>query len=136
MRRTLYAALVAALPALVVMGCASDTVMPAPATLNGTWVRPNEVPGSSESWILTVTGNTITGTGQWSGEACCGGTIAITGTIANDDIHLDLTVVTSQGNPRPPIHEHFDGTLPSQNVLEGLLTPDGATPAEVRMQRQ
>jgi hypothetical protein len=26
--------------------------------------------------------------------------------------------------------------LVSQNVLEGLLTPDGVTPAEVRMQRQ
>jgi hypothetical protein len=121
---------------LTAVGCGSDTITPSTATLNGTWIRPNEVPGSHESWTLAVTGSTVAGTGDWSGEACCGGTIAITGSVANEGIHLDLTVVTTVGNPRPAFHEHFDGTLPSQNVLEGLLTQDGVPAAEIRMQRQ
>jgi hypothetical protein len=136
MRRTLHAILVATPLMLTAIGCGTDTIIPSTATLNGTWIRPNEVPGSHESWTLAVTGKTIAGTGDWSGEACCGGTIAITGTIANDGVHLDLTVVTTVGNPRPAFHEHFDGTLTSESVLEGLLTPDGVTAAEVRMQRQ
>ena len=136
MRRILRATLVAAPLILIAAGCGTDTVTPSAATLNGTWIRPNEVPGSGESWTLAVTGSTVAGKGNWSGEACCGGTIAITGSIANDGVHLDLTVVTTVGNPRPAFHEHFDGTLTSESVLEGLLTPDGVTPAEVRMQRQ
>jgi hypothetical protein len=121
---------------MAAIGCGGDTVTPSTATLNGTWIRPNEVPGSHESWTLAVTGNTVAGTGDWSGEACCGGTIAITGTIANDGVHLDLTVVTTVGNPRPVSHDHFDGALTTPNVLEGLVTVDGGTPGQVRMQRQ
>jgi hypothetical protein len=136
MRRTFRAMLVAAPLMLTAVGCGSDTIIPSTATLNGTWIRPNQVPGSHETWTLAVTGNTVAGTGDWSGEACCGGTITITGGITNDGVHLDLTFATTQGNPRPDFHERFDGTLVSQNVLEGVLTPDGATPAEVRMQRQ
>jgi hypothetical protein len=121
---------------MAAIGCGGDTVTPSTATLNGTWIRPNEVPGSHESWTLAVTGNTVAGTGDWSGEACCSGTIAITGTIANDGVHLDLTVVTTVGNPRPVSHDHFDGALTTPNVLEGLVTVDGGTPGLVRMQRQ
>ena len=136
MQRRLRTSVVAAFSALVAAGCGQDSVLPSPSTLNGVWIRPNEVPGSGERWGLAVTGNAVTGTGDWSGEACCGGTIAITGTIADDGVHLDLTVVTTVGNPRPAFHERFDGVLTTANLLEGRLTPDGATPADIRMQRQ
>ena len=97
----------------------------------------DQVPGSGELWTLTVQGSAITGTGSWSGEACCAGTLSLTGTISGDSIHLDLTfVVTSSANPRAPFHERFDGALTSPTVLRGTVTNDDGTSGVERLQRQ
>jgi hypothetical protein len=97
----------------------------------------DEVPGSGEVWNLSVQGSAISGTGSWSGEACCSGTISLTGAISGDSIHLDLTfVVTNSANPRAPFHEHFDGALTSRTVLRGTVTNDNGTSGVERLQRQ
>ena len=135
MRRYLFVAALAWLPAIATVGCGSDAVAPLPSNLNGTWITASEVPGSSNIWTLTVAGSTVTGTGTWSGEACCGGTIAIAGAIANGRVHLDLTLLTTVGSPRPPVHEQFDGSLTAPDVLEGVTTIDNGT-ASTRLIRE
>ena len=119
-------------------GCTgSDLVVPTRETLQGRWSTLNAIPGSGESWDLTVQSSAITGTGTWSGEACCAGTISLAGTIAGDAIHLDLTVVTtSTATPRAPYHKHFDGALTSRTVLSGTVRSDDGTSGTERLQRQ
>jgi hypothetical protein len=115
----------------------SDLLPPTPETLQGQWAALDEVPGSGESWDLTVQGSAISGTGTWSGEACCAGTLSLTGTIAGDSIHLDLIVVTtSSASPRDPFHKHFDGALTARNVLRGTVKYDDGTSGVERFQRQ
>ena len=64
--------------AAAVAAC-SDTLSPSPRNVDGTWAEEGEVPGSSNVWTLSVSGTDVVGTGTWSGEACCGGTLAIVG---------------------------------------------------------
>lgn len=114
-----------------------DLLTPTPETLQGRWAAVSEIPGSGESWDLTVQKSDITGTGSWSGEACCSGTLSLTGTIVGDSIHLDLTVVTTNSaTPRAPFRKHFDGALTSRSVLQGTVTYDDGTSGVERLQRQ
>ena len=123
--------------ACLVVACSGDLVEPSAKTLQGSWAAMDEVPGSGELWNLSVQGSSITGTGSWSGEACCAGTISLTGAISGDSIHLDLTfVVTNSANPRAPFHEHFDGALTSSNVLRGTVLNDDGSSGVERLQRQ
>jgi len=122
---------------LIVAACSGDLVAPSAKTLQGNWAAMDEVPGSGQLWDLSVQGTSINGTGSWSGEACCAGTISLTGTIAGDSIHVDLTfVVTSSASPREPFHQHFDGALISRTVLRGTVHNDDGSSGEERLQRQ
>ena len=122
---------------LAVACTGSDLVTPTPETLQGRWSTVNEIPGSGESWDLTVQQSAISGTGTWSGEACCAGTLSLAGTIAGDSIHLDLTVVTTtSASPRAPFHKHFDGALTSSTILRGTVRYDDGTSGTERLQRQ
>ena len=117
--------------------CAGDLVAPTPETLQGRWAAVSGIPGSGESWDLTVQGSGITGAGTWSGEACCAGTLSLAGSIAGDSIHLDLTVVTTvSATPRAPYHKHFDGALTSRTVLQGTMRYDDGSSGVERLQRQ
>ena len=123
--------------ACLVVGCSGNLVAPSAKTLQGSWAAMDEVPGSGELWDLSVQGSSISGTGSWSGEACCAGTISLTGAIAGDSIHLDLTfVVTSSANPRAPFHQHFDGALTSRSMLRGTVRNDDGSTGVERLQRQ
>ena len=114
-----------------------DLLTPTPETLQGRWAAVSEIPGSGESWDLTVHGSAIDGTGSWSGEACCAGTLTLTGAISGDSIHLDLTVTTTaSATPRAPFHKHFDGALTSRNVLQGTVKYDDGSSGVERLQRQ
>jgi hypothetical protein len=118
-------------------GC-SDNAQPVvapPTVLNGTWRQLGEVPGSSEIWALTVTGAGITGTGTWTAEACCGGTTAITGSVDNSGVHLDITPVSQVGGApgaHPP--SHFDAALVAPTLMQGAFA--GAAGQLVQFQRQ
>jgi len=123
--------------AFLVAACGNDLVSPSAETLQGSWAAMDEVPGSGEIWDLTVQGTSISGTGGWTGEACCAGTISLTGAISGDSVHLDLTfVVTSSASPRAPFHEHFDGALTSRTVLRGTVRNDDGTSGVERLQRK
>ncbi|HEY4219334.1 MAG TPA: hypothetical protein VGM67_19455 [Gemmatimonadaceae bacterium] len=127
-----------ALAALGGAGCGDSTTQPLPptaASLDGDWGRADEVPGSSEQWVLTLTGTSIAAQGVWTGEACCSGTIAGTGSVVGDSLHLDLKFFdgpTPTGTPR--FAEHVDAVQPTQHDITGTAIRDGAS-VSIHMQR-
>lgn len=130
--------LAVALSAIAAAGCgdSAQPVVPPTTVLNGTWRQLGEVPGSSEIWTLTVSGGgAIIGTGTWTAEACCGGTTAITGSVDNNGVHLDITPVSQVGGPpggHPP--SHFDAALVAPTLMQGAFA--GAAGQLVQFQRQ
>jgi hypothetical protein len=130
-------ALAVALAGIWSAGC-GDSAQPVaapPTVLNGTWRQLGEVPGSSEIWTLTVSGAAITGIGTWTAEACCGGTTAITGSVDDNGVHLDITPVSQVGGlpgGHPP--SHFDAALVAPTLMQGAFA--GAAGHLVQFQRQ
>lgn len=116
---------------LVLAGCGDSVTRPIPPTatsVNGDWERTGEVPGSSERWALTLSGASISAAGAWTGEACCAGDIAGTGTVSGDSIHLDLKFFdsgNSGGTPR--FIEHVDGVQPTIDDIAGTATVGNAS---------
>src|SRR5215475_10046107 len=108
--------------AFAIAGCGSDLSTGVVVNdLGGSWTRLDEVPGSSEHWTLATHDTVVTGTGTWSGEACCGGTLTVSGYVRGDSVHLLVTHLTT---PRPPwvfdpYAVRFDGTLTSPTLLVG-----------------
>jgi hypothetical protein len=126
------------LAACLALGCGDTPFQPTAATLDGAWNRLDEVPGSSEHWTLAVQGNSISGAGTWSGEACCSGTLTLVGSIVNDSVHIDVTLTTALGaSPnQPDRHEHFEGALVTTKLLVGNASFENGTPAIQRLQKE
>jgi len=105
--------------ALVSSGC-SDTI--GPGSLNGKWARDI---GPESNWQvnLAMHGSSISGTGTWYGEACCGGDITVSGSIRNGAVHLDFESTTSL-TPGATLTSHFDGRLIGGTLLQRTLTDD------------
>lgn len=132
-----HTTITALVTACLALACEGNPVRPTASTLDGAWSRLDEVPGSSEHWTLAVEGNSISGTGTWSGEACCAGTLTLVGSIANDSIHVDVTLTVALGaGPRPDIHEHFDGALATPKLLVGNGSYENGTPGLARFQKE
>src|SRR5215472_3485122 len=89
-----------------VAGCGSDLSTSVIVNdLNGSWTELDQVPGSSEHWTLSTQDTIVTGTGTWSGEACCGGTLTVSGYVMGDSVHLVVIHVTDpklSAGPRDP----------------------------------
>jgi hypothetical protein len=107
--------------ALVGTGC-SDAL--SPEEITGRWAQDLSAVESSWEIDLTTSGANIVGTGSWYGEACCAGTLAVTGTISGRQVHLDITSTGQFPNGIQTSVSHFDGTLISSRVLEGTATYD------------
>ena len=106
--------------AVVGSGC-SGVLSPEP--IAGRWTENLSAVESSFEMDLTSTGTSIAGTGSWYGEACCQGTLAVTGTIKGIAVHLDIAYI--EQFPRTGTSSsHFDGRLTSPVLLEGTLTDD------------
>jgi hypothetical protein len=83
-----------------------------PAMLAGSWSKLEPIPENSVNMTLATSGSTISGTGNWCGEALGCGTLAVSGTIIAGAIHLDI--VYSNG-----LIQHFDGHLNAFSTLDG-----------------
>ena len=117
--------------ALVGLACSDSTAVP--ALIDGTWTH-SDVPGSMVTLVLSAHETTVTGSGLWSGEACCAGTITVTGSIADGAVSLDLVYVTTSGSQRPPSTDHFVGRV-SDTRLSGTMTGHGLTSAYAFLRR-
>jgi len=106
-----------------IVGCGSDLSTGVIINdLNGSWTELDQVPGSSEHWTLATHDSVVTGTGTWSGEACCGGTLTVAGYVKGDSVHLLVIHVTDPKfsvGPRDPYASQFNGRLVSPTMLVG-----------------
>ena len=111
--------------AFVALGCGRDSTSPGVEILRdaaGTWAAPFSIAGSGEQWTLSLSGTEVTGSGTWSGEACCSGTVSITGAVRGDSLHLDVVYRQTQP-PNPVIGPRFvqiDGVLDTPTDLVGI----------------
>lgn len=113
------------LGALLTLGCSDST---GPARLNGSWTHDYGFPGSSLSFTLATVGDAVSGTGTWMGEACCDGTVTITGTDTGGDVELDFVFTATSGLILTYSY-HFSGRLIDRNTLVGTITSGGTTSA-------
>lgn len=99
------------------------SVIPNPTRdLPGTWMAPFGVAGSDERWTLALSGAVVSGTGTWSGEACCSGTVSLTGLLSGDSVHLDLVYTqTAPDRSVPPRTAHIDGVIDRPIDLMGTV---------------
>ena len=117
--------------ALLSIGCADST---APTRLvTGTWTHDYQFPGMGFQMTLSAQGNIVSGTGTWSGEACCDGTVSVTGSFTDGLLKLDITQ-TPRGSGIPPFQSHFEGhaergaTLWGATLSGTLTSSGGSTP--------
>ena len=103
---------------VVAPGCSNSV---APDSIDGKWVTPFTVPGNGFEMDLVANGSTVSGTGTWSGEACCSGTVAVAGTIDNGQVHLDITETIVSPGGGGTIFSHFDGKIVLNQILRGRL---------------
>jgi hypothetical protein len=110
---------------VLTLGC-TNTTAPA-AKVNGTWIHEYQIPGMGFRMTLSTQGSVVSGSGTWMGEACCSGSVAVSGTVQDAAVTLDMTFTTEQGAPRPPYTEHFVGRVVASDTLSGTLTQSGSS---------
>lgn len=96
------------------------SITPDASNLGGSWAEVSSVPGSGEAWTLSVSGAIITGTGTWSGEACCSGDLALAGRISGDSLHFDVRYFDGHAGPDSSARatSHLDGTMRSASEFD------------------
>jgi hypothetical protein len=113
------------LVALCAMGCSAADPFGGPASIDGKWGEGGlSVPGNFFEMDLSSTGSTVSGSGNYCGEAGPCGAIAVAGTIDGIAIHLDLTFTEQVPRPGHTMIEHFDGRFTSVTVIEGSIATD------------
>ena len=123
--------------ALLAMGCSGADRFIGPANINGRWEEPFSFPGSFLGFDLTSRGSTVSGSGNYAGEAGPFGTLTVAGTIDGPTVHLDLTFTEQAPRPGHTEIEHFDGVFTSFNVIEGSIATDtpGQVPGKISYKR-
>jgi hypothetical protein len=106
---------------LIANGC-SDPI--GPDSIRGKWSQDFTVPGSAFEMDLNVMGSTISGAGDWCGEAGPCGIVAVTGTVNGASVHLDLSFTAQFPQIGPTTLSHFDGRLTSARSLRGSIVRD------------
>ncbi|MGZ3330484.1 MAG: hypothetical protein ACXU9O_00655 [Gemmatimonadaceae bacterium] len=123
--------------ALLAMGCSGAEPFTGPATINGRWAEPFSIAGSFLGFELTSTGSTVTGSGNYAGEAGPFGTLAVAGTVDGIAVQLDLTFTEQAPRAGNTTTEHFHGQFTSANVIEGSIATDtlGQVPGKISYKR-
>ena len=112
------------LGAAILLGCSDVTSSP---FLAGTWDQEFTIPGNSLEFTLAVHGDAVSGTGHWTGEACCSGPVTVSGDAIGGEVHLSLTFTTDAGAMLPPRTSAFVGRLIDRQVLSGnFVNADGS----------
>ena len=132
MKRKRYLAILG----FALLSACGDTLSLGPDALNGRWVAVNEAPGMSLHIILITQNDSVTGSGDWTGEAILGGDVTATGQVNGRFVSLDLTFDhLDNGVPTgTPFTEHFDGEFTSNNDIQGTTTQAGSQ-GQLHLQR-
>ena len=117
-----------ALLCVVLGGCSSDTA-PFPTSIDGPWSQDFSMPGNFFTMQLTSSGSSVSGTGNYCGEAGPCGTVSVAGTVNGSAVHLDLTLTQQQPTAGVTTVEHFDGAFSGPYTLVGTETSEGGSGA-------
>jgi hypothetical protein len=117
-----------ALLCVALAGCGSDTA-PTAKSIDGPWSQDFSTSGSFLTMHLTSAGTSVSGTGNFCGEAGPCGTLSVVGTVNGSAVHLDLTLTQQQPATGPATVEHFDGAFSGLYTLVGTEISDGSTSA-------
>jgi len=122
---------------LLAVGCSGAEPFTGPASINGRWAEPFSVPGNFLGFDLTSTGSTVSGSGNYAGEAAPFGTLSVTGTVDGIAVHLDLTFTEQAPRTGNTSIEHFDGQFTAFDVIEGSIATDtpGQVPGKISYKR-
>jgi hypothetical protein len=103
-------------------GCSDSTGLR--AALGGDWNHLD--PAFSYNMTLMTDASAVRGVGQWSGEACCQGTVEVHGTTTGHTVQLDLDFAATPDGLQPGARfsQHFTGRLVGTDSLDGFLTVD------------
>jgi hypothetical protein len=102
-------------------GCSSDpTTQSIAASLRGQWAVQQTVPGSSFSTVLTPSGDSLTGLGEFVVEAGGSGFSTARGNVEGDAVNLDFTLMQEFPGGGVQTFEHFAGHL-SMGKLTGTM---------------
>jgi len=106
---------------LLLVGCGPD--LGPTGSISGTWAAPVTIPGNSFVLVLTQQGTSVTGTGSWSGEACCQGTMQVAGSFTPriDGVRVDLSLHYDDGRVRSYVGSvrdasHINGSLDGMSL--------------------
>lgn len=127
--------IVLAAATLLGAACSSDTATSPPPTdhaVQGSWEEDTNgglSPGNSFAVALNESSGVVSGTGSFTGEAGPFGTLAVSGTIVDDSLHLRIVFVA---NPTTfpqlaPDTAQFAGALIDANHIQGQLTIESTT---------
>src|SRR4029077_7946654 len=133
MKRTRY---VATLGLALLSACGGDRLSLGPDALNCRWVAVNEAPGMSLHLLLVTQNESVTGSGDWTGEAILGGDVKAAGQVTGRFVSLDLAFEPLDNGiaTGTPFAEHFDGAFTSNNDIEGTTTQNGSQ-GQLHLQR-
>jgi hypothetical protein len=95
--------------------------------VEGSWARtPLFNPGNAFLMFLSESAGVVTGTGTVAREAGAGGALAISGSVRNYSLHLQVVFRFDPPIPGlPPDTSSFDGVLSARDTINGTLTGDG-----------
>jgi hypothetical protein len=90
--------------------------------VQGSWARtPLFNPGNQFLMALTESAGVVTGTGTFAGEAAPGGALAISGSIRNDSLHLQVVFLFDPRFGLQPDTSSFDGVLSARDTINGMF---------------
>jgi len=123
--------------ALFATGCSGADPFVGPATIDGKWAESFSIAGNFLNMDLSSTGATVSGTGNYCGEAGPCGLLAVAGTIDGIAVHLNLTFNEQVPRAGHAMIEHFDGQFTSASLLEGTIAADtpGSVPGRISYRR-
>lgn len=113
---------------LLLAGCGSGTGQT--SQLTGRWATVASVNVAGTTALsLQQTGNTVTGTGQYSIEAGRSGTLSVSGTVSNVAVNLTFTYDTQN-------KAAFQGVLVDATHLNGALASSANNSSTLNLVRQ
>jgi len=115
---------------MLCLGCGDnmDITPPVDTDIQGSWTQASSVviPGSQFIMALVDSSGIVRGTGSFAGEAGPFGGLAVSGTVKNDSLHLQIIYNFSPTFPGlHPDTTQFAGVLSTPDRMDGTLTRDG-----------
>jgi hypothetical protein len=117
-------------PLVLCLACGDnkDITSPVDGDVQGSWTQASDrlIPGSEFIMALVDSSGVVRGTGTFAGEAGPFGALAVSGTVKNDSLHLQIVYNFSPTfTGLRPDTAQFTGVLSTPDRIDGTLTRGG-----------